>query len=34
MDNLNVDDGEFPLVRSKSDTHFMKRLNNVKSKYS
>lgn len=33
MDNLNVNDGEFPLVRCKSDTNFMKRLNSVKSKY-
>lgn len=31
MDNLTVNDCEFPLVRCKSDTNFMKRLNNVKS---
>lgn len=33
MDMLSVDDCEFPLVRSKSDTNFMKRLNNSRSKY-
>lgn len=30
--NLVVNDGEFPLVRSKSDTNFMRCLNNAKSK--